>query len=289
MHDAFGMIRSAALDSKGRLYVADDQVQQISVFDRKGTFLRIIGRRGSGPGEFQAPWLVALDHNDSLFTWDPALARVSVFGPDGTFSRSFSVPAKWHVTAIRFVKSGELLLSAFAAGEAFGLHTLSRNGTRMRSDMPIQTSSGGAGFEASVFGGSFDIRERESVYSQKSPYVLTFFRDGRAIRRCRGADSLTSSPEAVIDRLDAGARLRWGDFKHSSIVTFLDSGLVANTIIRPADASGVVDIVTSECQLLNRRRSEVVISIVFADRKRAVGIRGGDVPQIFVYEIRKGS
>ena len=42
-----------AVDVRGRILVGDRRLPEIAVFDADGEFLRIIGRAGEGPGEYQ--------------------------------------------------------------------------------------------------------------------------------------------------------------------------------------------------------------------------------------------
>ncbi len=51
----FGQIGDLMVDGAGRLYVADMQARQVSVFSHDGEFLRTLGREGEGPGEFREP------------------------------------------------------------------------------------------------------------------------------------------------------------------------------------------------------------------------------------------
>ena len=51
--DAFGDVVSLAASRDGVLYVADKLAREIVVFDESGTFVRRMGRRGEGPGEFR--------------------------------------------------------------------------------------------------------------------------------------------------------------------------------------------------------------------------------------------
>ncbi len=48
---------SVAMDDEGRIYVAERDPSVIKQFSPDGTFLRTIGRQGSGPGEFQVPFV----------------------------------------------------------------------------------------------------------------------------------------------------------------------------------------------------------------------------------------
>ena len=44
-----------ALDAEENVYISDEALQRISIFDKQGTFLTRWGRQGSGDGEFDRP------------------------------------------------------------------------------------------------------------------------------------------------------------------------------------------------------------------------------------------
>lgn len=50
--DLFGEIVDLAVDPAGRIYVLEEQAQELRVFGPDGTYVRTIGRQGQGPGEF---------------------------------------------------------------------------------------------------------------------------------------------------------------------------------------------------------------------------------------------
>lgn len=67
-----------ALDARrGWLYVADTGAHDLKVFDAAGTLLRVIGRRGAAPGEFNFPTHLAFA-NDELYVTDTMNSRVQV-------------------------------------------------------------------------------------------------------------------------------------------------------------------------------------------------------------------
>lgn len=67
----------------GELYVADVLAHDIKVLDRDAKLLRIIGKRGSGPGEFNFPCDVVFD-SDRIWVVDAGNHRVQSLKPDGT-------------------------------------------------------------------------------------------------------------------------------------------------------------------------------------------------------------
>lgn len=70
--------------------VADpDLVGRISVFDRNGNFLRVIGRAGTGPGEFRTPHAIEFDSQGRLIVADRHNHRVQMLSKDGSFIREY--------------------------------------------------------------------------------------------------------------------------------------------------------------------------------------------------------
>jgi len=66
----------------GWLYVADTVAHDIKVFDDSGRLLRTLGRRGTGPGEFNYPSHLAFALGE-LYVTDTLNSRVQVFAADG--------------------------------------------------------------------------------------------------------------------------------------------------------------------------------------------------------------
>lgn len=71
---------AAARDSS--LYLADPSLGAILNLTPNGDFRRVLGRRGSGPGEFNAPLLVGF-HRDTLWAVDPASVRLTLLPTRG--------------------------------------------------------------------------------------------------------------------------------------------------------------------------------------------------------------
>jgi DNA-binding beta-propeller fold protein YncE len=77
----------------GDVYVAESHtdvadsnlVARISVFDRSGKFLRVIGRSGTGPGEFRTPHALEFDSQGRLIVADRHNHRIQILSRDGKF------------------------------------------------------------------------------------------------------------------------------------------------------------------------------------------------------------
>jgi hypothetical protein len=78
--------------SDGRIVVADDGSATLRYYDAAGRHLLTVGRRGSGPGEFQRLSSVQRLTADSLFVWDSRLGRISLLDGDGGWAGELAVP-----------------------------------------------------------------------------------------------------------------------------------------------------------------------------------------------------
>jgi sugar lactone lactonase YvrE len=74
---------SIALDHQENIYIADEWLNRISIFDKEGTFRRKWGKPGSGNGELQGPAGLAISADGTVFLSDSRNHRVQKFTLDG--------------------------------------------------------------------------------------------------------------------------------------------------------------------------------------------------------------
>jgi DNA-binding beta-propeller fold protein YncE len=74
-----------ALDRQENVYVTDEWLNRVSIFDKDGNFLRDWGTAGSDDGEFNGPSGIAIDPQDVLYIVDGRNHRVQKFTKDGKF------------------------------------------------------------------------------------------------------------------------------------------------------------------------------------------------------------
>ncbi|HEX5804030.1 MAG TPA: 6-bladed beta-propeller [Azospira sp.] len=97
----FDRLSSVTVDADGkRLYVVDiggvsSQLHRVRVYDAtNGTHLFDIGKRGSGPGEFNLPRDVAIGKDGRLYVVDGGNFRVQVFDASGKYLQAFGTVGK---------------------------------------------------------------------------------------------------------------------------------------------------------------------------------------------------
>ena len=76
---------AVALDSDDNLYMADDSLQRVTVYDREGQVLRTWGTKGTGDGEIDGPSGLLFDGDDNLLLVDHRNHRVQRFTKGGEF------------------------------------------------------------------------------------------------------------------------------------------------------------------------------------------------------------
>jgi DNA-binding beta-propeller fold protein YncE len=133
-----------AIDSGGRVYISDEQLHRISIFDHAGAFLSRWGAHGTGEGELDTPSGIAFDNQDNLYVSDTYNHRIQIFTADGRFLLSFGSQGQgagelnlpWGVTLdannnvyvadwgndriLKFSPHGEYLASYGASGSGDG-------------------------------------------------------------------------------------------------------------------------------------------------------------------------
>lgn len=78
-----------ACDKDDRIYLADQYIHRVTVFDKDGNFLSKWGTQGSGDGEIDGPAGLAFDSADNLYVADHRNHRIQKFTKDGQFLGKF--------------------------------------------------------------------------------------------------------------------------------------------------------------------------------------------------------
>jgi DNA-binding beta-propeller fold protein YncE len=79
---------SIALDSAGNVYVSDEWLNRISIFDKDGNYRSKWGKAGSGNGELNKPASIRI-RGDVMFVSDSCNHRIQKFSLDGKYQGQF--------------------------------------------------------------------------------------------------------------------------------------------------------------------------------------------------------
>lgn len=167
--------------SNGDIYVLDWGDIHIKVYDREGRFLYTIGRKGQGPGEFDAPSYFDLAADGSICLLDSRTRRIEIFDAGGDLVKDFRLEG--FNSRIRCDGAGGMYFAKETSGEeAEVLNTW--------QEIPVLTSifrvgmEGGDPFLVGDFPGK--VRRIMRTGEQSSMSVGSFFdvvwlvgRDGR--------------------------------------------------------------------------------------------------------------
>jgi len=81
-----------ALDSKGRVYVADSGAFRVQVYDSDGNYVRSIGEMGDKLGQFGRVKGIAVDRQDRLYAVDAITQATQIFNDEGRLLTWFTEP-----------------------------------------------------------------------------------------------------------------------------------------------------------------------------------------------------
>lgn len=87
----FGQLNHVATTPDGQVWVYDAHASELIGFGDDGRMTRRIGRKGSGPGEFQMVLGLRSLRDGTLVVWDAGNSRVTLLEPDGRRPSSFRV------------------------------------------------------------------------------------------------------------------------------------------------------------------------------------------------------
>lgn len=91
--DGFGLIAGVAVLGDGTVAVADAHAGEVRFFGPLGRPLARAGRRGEGPGEFEAIEAIWRTPGDSVGVWDARFGRFTIIAPDGGIGPTVALEA----------------------------------------------------------------------------------------------------------------------------------------------------------------------------------------------------
>ena len=127
------------LAADGKLVVTDGADASAQLFSADGRLLKILGRKGYGPGEFQIPLSPRFGADGRIHVLDFRENRISVFHPDGSLDREVRLHELMRVTGIEPERGGTYLVSGIRTPtDSNTVFRLDRDGRVIRGFLPIR-------------------------------------------------------------------------------------------------------------------------------------------------------
>jgi DNA-binding beta-propeller fold protein YncE len=106
----FYRARDIEADNEGNIYVLDIGDKQIKVYNKNGQFLKVISRKGQGPGELLSPIDIYIDERDLIYISDSENNRISIFNKQGDIinSKNFKEVSVGKIIGVN--SQGEIIL-----------------------------------------------------------------------------------------------------------------------------------------------------------------------------------
>lgn len=105
--DVFSLVGAIREDGGGRVWIADVESRELRVFDQSGTFLRTVGRRGDGPGEFSRLSSVLVGPEGNI--WVDSGSRWEVFDTSGVWLARHALDSNLSGGVRAWTPEGQLL------------------------------------------------------------------------------------------------------------------------------------------------------------------------------------
>lgn len=149
-----------AIDGRNRVYVYESGEGVIKVFGEDGRFVRNVGRKGQGPGEFAQVYFLGFSPDGRLLVTDIRNRRTSIFGAEGDFLDSYQWTENVSMPYLVLDRAYVALMSVFEDGASkIFLKTYDFEGKELRAwgrftspamKMVTRSAGGGGGIVIAV-------------------------------------------------------------------------------------------------------------------------------------------
>ncbi len=174
----FSQIRSIDVDESGRLYILDQGEAHVYVFDADGNYIKSIGKKGQGPGEFNLPFTMTVTGDQELVVED-LRSKINFYSLEGNFIREIKT-AKESALRIFMDSSGNFFGTVFVYDEDDPHYEVRKYGPQMnrlasigKSPMPGARNEGFNPFGGAVM---YAVRNDDHVIcGSPEKYELNVF------------------------------------------------------------------------------------------------------------------
>jgi len=210
-----------AVGQNDKIVVSDERLSQVLMFSNKGQFLKLIAKKGNGPGEVERPYGIGFSQNEDLGVIDVGNNRINFYDAQGNFQWDF-LSLKANPSRIMFDSLGNIFVqdSGNPGGKAIQKYT--KDGKLLNEFGQIPDISRKVG--TVVRGGNFTrYKDLYIYYIHPVEYLVhQFTLDGKLIRTIKQKSGRFRPLKQRLEKTDPQSLKKWKqswDRAHSIFAT----------------------------------------------------------------------
>jgi hypothetical protein len=133
------IVRLSAIDWRkdGWFAIGDASEGSVKLFDSTGRLVRVLGRKGDGPGEFRTPRQVRFGPDNKIHVYDASAERLSVFSASGEYIKTVKT-GFGYVSSLEPLPNGGYLFATISETDPNVLQISDSTGTVSTRLLPIR-------------------------------------------------------------------------------------------------------------------------------------------------------
>lgn len=208
-----GNMRQLIVDENDNLVFVDYHAHNVFIFTQDGKFIKMLGCRGKGPGEFESPLSAVCDSEGRLFICDNGLRKMSIFNADYVFQKSFFIVGSHFMPDnFKILPNTDLIMAGYFEDfskpfTGTNLELYSSQGKLLKSFEPVATIAYGNAL-AYYSTSEIDIDSKGNIYSIQAtnPEILKYNIHGDLLSKIQlelsGYTKPVSFPDNFFDLTD---------------------------------------------------------------------------------------
>ena len=196
------------IDSQQNVYVTDEWLHRVSVFDQEGQFLRMFGTFGEGDSQFNRPSGIVIDGNDDIYIADTLNHRIQKITKDGRYltqwgrhgSGEGELDSPWGITTdtagyVYVADHKNHRIQKFSSEGEFVFQIGALGNGKYQFDHP---SSVAVDPDGDIYVCDW-ANNRVQVYDSEAKYITTFVGDAQELSKWQ-KEYVSSSPDVYKAR-----------------------------------------------------------------------------------------
>jgi len=186
----FRRVSDIEVDEEGNIYVLDSRECRIQIYDKDGKYLKTIGRKGEGPGEFHQASSMYLDPEGNLYVNE--FRKIHIFKKNGVFKKTIIL--KSSLSNFGVTKKGSIFGHSYTSteeGRTMDIMIMDSEGKRSSTivnfpepTVSVQVGRGGVAITIPPYSPELyfcPLNNESGIYGYSAEYKLFFLKSSGEI------------------------------------------------------------------------------------------------------------